>query len=164
LIAEADEFPRETVERGDVEHGALQKGIAGTQGVGVTLEQWQVMRMGLREQQVHEPPPDPPGALDEEQIFGAEDHGAERAQVIGELANRLGVEAEAALARRPVHFDVVLALADDGAADEIAFLAVSNQWRAADAAEGAQGSEEVDGFEDVGFALGIVAQQQVQPR
>ena len=53
---------------------------------------------------------------------------------------------------------------DDFGADEVAFLAVADHLRAADAAEGAQRGEQVDGFEDVGFALRVVAEEDVEAR
>ena len=56
----------------------------------------------------------------------------------------------------------MLALADHLAADEVALLPVPDHLRAAHAAKGAQGGDEVDGFEDIGLALGVVAQQQVE--
>jgi hypothetical protein len=39
---------------------------------------------------------------------------------------------------------------------------VTNHLRAADAAKGTERGHEVDGFEDVGFALSVVAEQQVE--
>ena len=46
----------------------------------------------------------------------------------------------------------------DGAADEIALLPVPDHLRAADAAEGAQRGHEINRFQNVRLALGVVAQ------
>ena len=56
----------------------------------------------------------------------------------------------------------MFALADDVAADEITFCAVPDHLRAADAAKGAQRGHEINGFEDVGLALRVVAEQQME--
>ena len=40
---------------------------------------------------------------------------------------------------------------------------VPHHRRAADAAKGAEGGEQVDGFEQVGFALGVVSEEEVNP-
>src|SRR4051812_47186317 len=47
-------------------------------------------------------------------------------------------------------------------ADEKAGLAVPKHLRAAHPAEGPKGSEHVDSFQDVGFALGVVSEQQMK--
>src|SRR5688572_30873853 len=48
------------------------------------------------------------------------------------------------------------------AAGEIAFLPVTNHLRAAHAAKRAQRGHEINRFENVGFALGVVAQHEVE--
>ena len=50
------------------------------------------------------------------------------------------------------------------AADEVALLPVPDHLRAADAAKGPQRGQQIDRLEHVGFALGVVAEQQVEPR
>ena len=52
--------------------------------------------------------------------------------------------------------------AHNRAANKIALLPVPDHLRAADAAKGAQRGHEVNGFENVGLALRIVAEQQVE--
>ncbi len=48
------------------------------------------------------------------------------------------------------------------APDKVMFLTVPDHLGAAHAAERAQGGQKVDGFQDVGFALGVVAEQEVE--
>ena len=101
-------------------------------------------------------------ALDELQILRAKNHRPHHAEVIAQFAHRLGVQGEFALGRRPVHLDLVFRLRRNGGADEVTLLAVADHLRAADAAKGAEGGEQINGFENVGLALGVVAQQQVK--
>src|SRR5580704_5660648 len=56
----------------------------------------------------------------------------------------------------------MVSASDDLAAGEIAALAVPDHLRAAHAAERAQRGHEIDRFEDVRLALGIIAEQQVE--
>src|SRR5262249_25403836 len=66
----------------------------------------------------------------------------------------------------------VLALTDNGAADEIALLSMTNHLCASDSTKRSQRGDKVNAFENVRFALGIVAQEpmkswreiRVQPR
>ena len=53
-------------------------------------------------------------------------------------------------------------LADDLRADEGAFLPMLNHLRAAHASEGAKCSQEINGFENVGLALGIAAHEDME--
>jgi hypothetical protein len=96
------------------------------------------------------------------QVLGAEDHRAQHAQVVRQPTHRLPAQRQLLLPRRPVHLDVLGALGDDGAADEVAGLAVADELGAAHAAEGAQGGQEVDGLKDVRLALRVVPQQYVE--
>ncbi len=48
------------------------------------------------------------------------------------------------------------------AADKVAFRAVPDHLRAADAAKGAERGHEINGLEDVGLALRVVAEQQME--
>ena len=56
----------------------------------------------------------------------------------------------------------MLALADHVAADEIAFRAVPDHLRAADAAKRPQRGHEINRFENVRLALRVVAEQQME--
>ena len=54
--------------------------------------------------------------------------------------------------------------ANHSTADEITFLPVPDQLRAADAAERAQRGHEINRFENVRFALRVVAEQEMEAR
>jgi len=56
----------------------------------------------------------------------------------------------------------MVALPHHVAADEITFCAVPDHLRAADAAKGTQRGHEINGFEDVGLALRVVAEEQME--
>ena len=114
------------------------------------------------QQQVEEPPTHPGGSFDELQVFCAKNHRAQHTQVVGQLSNSAAVQAQLPLGRRPIHFDLVLALADDLGADEIAFLSVSHHLRAAYAAKRAERREQINRFENVRLALSVMAEQQVK--
>lgn len=162
LVAEGDEFLGKTVEQGGVRSALFQQGIARAEGVSVALEEGQVGGLGLGEEQVEEAAAGAGGAFDKLQIFGAKHDGAQGAEVVGEAADGLGVQGDFPLGSGPIHFDFVRGVAHHGRADEVAFGRMADHLRTADAAKGTQGGEEVDGFEDVGFALGVVAQQEVE--
>ena len=51
-----------------------------------------------------------------------------------------------------------------GPAGEVAFLFVAHHLRAADTAEGPKGCQQINGFENVGFPLGVAAEQQMKSR
>jgi hypothetical protein len=55
-----------------------------------------------------------------------------------------------------------LGLGGNGRADEVAFPAVPDHLGAGDTAKGTEGGEQVNGFEDVGLALRVVPQEQVE--
>jgi hypothetical protein len=58
----------------------------------------------------------------------------------------------------------MLSLADNPAADEITLLGVTHHLRTADAAEGPQSGNQVNGFEDIGLALRVVSEQEMETR
>ena len=162
VVAEFDEFRGEAVEGGFVGLALFEDGVAGADAVQVALEEGQVAGLGLSEEEVEKAAAGAGGAFDELEVLGAEDNGAEGAEVFHEAFDGLAVEGEVAFAAGPVHFDFAFALADDFAADEVAFGAVPDHLGAADAAKGAEGGQEVDGFEDVGLTLGVVAEEDVE--
>ena len=82
----------------------LEQRVAGADGVHVTLEQRQITRLRLREQQIQKPPPRARRAFDELQIFRAKNHRAQRAKIIRQLFHRLAVQRQFAFARRPDTF------------------------------------------------------------
>ena len=118
----------------------------------------------MGEEKIKEAPAAASCTFDELEILSAKGDGAEGAEVIGELADGLFVEGEATLVFAPVKFDGVRGSGDDAAAHEPAGLAVADHRRAAHAAEAPQGGEQMNGFEQVGFALRIAAEQHVKAR
>jgi hypothetical protein len=159
LFADGDDFFGEAFEGVVVGSALFEERVPGTDGFGVALEQWKVGGLGLGEDEVDEAATTAGGAFDELGVFAAKNDGAKCANVVGEFADRLAVERKLALAGGPVDFDFVAGLGNDFGADEVAGLVVANHLRAPNAAKGAEGGEEVDGFEDIGFALGIVAKE-----
>ena len=162
FVAELDEFLGEAVEGGFIGQALFEDGVAGADAVHVALEEGQVAGLGLGEEEVEKAAAGAGGAFDELEVFGAKDDGAQGAEIFHEAFYGLAVEGEVPFAAGPVHFDFAFALADDFAADKVAFGAVPDHLGAADAAKGAEGGHEVDGFEDVGLALGVVAEEDVE--
>jgi hypothetical protein len=161
-VAKLDELGGETFKRGLIRDAGLEEGIAGADAVHVALEQREVAGLGLREQQVKEAAARAGGTLDELQIFGAKDDGAQGAKIIRQFFDGLAVESELPFAGGPVDLDLAVALPHHVAANKVAFRAVTDHLRAADAAEGTQRGHEIDGLQDVGLALCIVAEQQME--
>ena len=91
--------------------GVFEQRVASADGAHVTLEQRQVGRLGLGEQQIEEPPAGARGALDQLQILGAKHHGSQHAEIIAQAFDRLAVQRQFAFARRPVNFDFPFAVA-----------------------------------------------------
>ena len=118
--------------------------------------------MGLGEDEIDETAAAAGRAFDQEDVVGAKNDRAEDADEVGEFADGLGIDGELALALGPVDFDFVAGLGNDFGADEVAGLVVANHLGAADAAERSEGREEVNGFENVGFALGVVAEEKME--
>jgi uncharacterized protein YwbE len=97
LIAGTDQFTGKTVERGFVRRPLFQQRVARPQRLGVTLEQRQIGRVRLREQQIQETPPHPGRALDQLQVLRAKHHHSQYAEVIGQLPDGPVVEDTARL-------------------------------------------------------------------
>jgi hypothetical protein len=162
VIAEFHQLRREAFECEFVHDALLEQSIARAECTGVTLQQRQISGMCLRQQQVNKAASRAGGSFDQLKVFGAEDDNANGAEVIGQFADRLVVQAEFALGIGPIHFDFVFTLPHDLAADEVAFLAVPNHLRAANTAERAQRGHQIDCFQDIGLALGVVAKQNLE--
>ena len=141
MVAELDDFDGETFQRGFVDGAAFKQCIAGAYGAGVVLQKGQVSGHGLGEEKIKEAPSAASGAFDELEILGGKGDGAECAEVIGELADGLIVEGEAAFVFAPVKFDGVGGGGDSAAAYEPAGLAVAYHRVAAHAAKAPQGGE-----------------------
>ena len=103
--------------------------------------------MRLGQEQIHETPPQAGRAFDQLQIFRAKNHRPQRAQIIAQLPHRLAVQRQFAFRRRPIHLDLMAGLRHHAGADKVALLAVADHLRPAHAAKGAQGGQQVDGFE-----------------
>ena len=162
LFADGDEFFGEAFEGVSVGRALFEEGVAGAKGFRVALEKREIGGLGLGEDEIDETAASAGGAFDEEDVVGTENDGAEDADEIGEFADGLGIDGELALALGPVDFDFVAGLGKDFGADEVAGLVVADHLGAADAAEGTEGGEEVNGFEDIGFALGVVAEEKME--
>ena len=128
----------------------------------VTLEQGKINRICLCEQQIQKSSARPRRAFDELQVFRAKNDRPQRAKIIREFFHRLAVERKISFARRPEHFYLTLALPDDFPADKITARAVPDHLRAADSAKRPQRGHEINRFENVGLALRVVAEQQVE--
>ena len=140
----------------------FEQRIARAQRLRVTLEQWQIGRVRLSQQQVEKPAAHPGGAFDQLQVFCAKNHRAQHAEVIGQFANRAAIQTQLPLGGRPIHLDLVFALADHLGADEITLLSVSHHLRAAHAAKRPERREQINRFQNVGLALCVLAEQQVK--
>ena len=115
FVAELHQFLRKTVERGFVHGALLEQRVAGANGAHVPLEQGKVTGLRLGQQQIQEPAPRARRAFDQLQIFRAEHHRAQHAEIIRQFFHRLAVQRQFALTRRPEHFDFARALAgEDG--------------------------------------------------
>jgi hypothetical protein len=56
----------------------------------------------------------------------------------------------------------MLALTDNGGSDEIALMFVPNHLCIADATKRTKRRQQINGFQNIGFALGIVTEKQVE--
>src|SRR5207245_2851473 len=77
---------------------------------------------------------------------------------------RTRVQPESALLHRPVNLDRVRALSHHPGADEISLLPMPHHLRAADAAKGAHGGEQINCFEYICLSLCVWTEQQVKAR
>ena len=102
FVTKLDHFVRETFEGGFVDGPFFEERIAGAYGAGVVLQKGQVSGQGLGEEEIKEAPAAAACAFDELEVLGAKGDGAEGAEVIGEFADGLIVEGEAALIFAPV--------------------------------------------------------------
>ena len=162
LVAQLDDFSGETVESGFINRLALEKRVAGTNGTGVTLQQVKVAGDGLGEEEIQKTAAAPAGPFHKRQVFRAKGNGSKGAKVIGEALDWLLVDCESAFAGGPVDTDIMRACADGATAYEPSGLAMTHHGCAAHATKGAQGSEQMQCFQNIGFPLGIAAEQEVE--
>jgi hypothetical protein len=142
--------------------GFFEEGISGLESGEVALEGGEVTGFRLGEEEIEEASSAAGGAFDEEEVFGAEDDGAEFAEEIGHLTDGLAIELDGFFAGGPIQLEFMADLGFEVGAHEVTGGTAADHLGTADAAEGAEGGEEVEGFEDIGFALGIVTDQQVK--
>ena len=157
-----DELAGEAFQCGMVGARIFQERVAGAQGGGVALQQGKVNGVGLGPEQGHEAAAQWRCSFDQLEVLGAKDDGAQGPQIIAQAPDGLGVEGQFALAGGPVDFDIVSGAGEDGGADEVSLLAVANHLGAADAAKGAESGDEIDGFQDVGLDMSIVAEEEME--
>src|SRR2546423_2270848 len=163
LRTELHQLLGETIQARLVQNTPLEQSVAGAQRACVALEQRQVRRRGLREKQVHESPPPAGRPFDQIKILGAENYRSQPAQIIAKFANRLPVETQVSITQGPVHFYLMLPLPHYLAAHEISAIAMAHHLRSAHAAKRTERGHEVNGFQDVGLALGVIPQEQMEP-
>ena len=120
--------------------------------------------MRLGQEKIQEPAPDAGGAFDELEILRAEHDDAQHPQIIGELPHRPAIEADLSPFRRPIQFQEMIFASNNAGFGKIALLTVPGQLAAAGAAEGSQRGEEIEGFEEVGLALGVLSEQEMESR
>ena len=126
LFAVGDELAGEAVEQRQVGGVVPEQRVARSQRPGIAVKQSEIAGLRLREQQVEKTAARLGRPVDQQRIFGAEDHGAQCAEVIGDAADRLFVDGEFALRRRPVMADFALRLAKRQSAGEEGFLPVAD--------------------------------------
>src|SRR6266508_2413035 len=98
------------------------------------------------------------------EVFRAKHHGPQDPEVVRKPPHRLAVQAQVALAGRPIKFDLMFPLPYHAAADEVTRLPVPDHLRAAHAAERAERGHEINRFDQVGLAWGVIAKQKVEAR
>jgi hypothetical protein len=116
----------------------------------------------LREDQIEIAPAPARGTFDELNVFRAKDHAAEDTQKFGHSANGTAINGEVAFPGRPENLYLVIPGVMGFPTDEKSFLPVAKHLRACDSAKGAQSREQINRFENVGFALCVVAQKEVE--
>lgn len=164
LVAQLDDLSGETIKGGFINRLAFEKRVAGAHGTGVTLEQGKVAGDGLGEEEIQKTAATTASPFHKGQIFRAKGNGSKGAKVIGEALDWLLVECESAFAGGPVDTDIMRACADGAAAYEPSGLAMTHHGCAAYATKGAQGGEQMQCFQNIGFPLGIAAEQEVESR
>ena len=162
LIAQLDDLSGETIKGGFINRLAFEKRVAGAHGTGVTLEQGKVAGDGLGKEEIQKTAATAAGSFHESEVFRAKGNGPKSAKVIGEAFDWLLVECESAFAGGPVDTDIMRACADGAAAYEPSGLAMTHHGCAAYATKGAQGGEQMQCFQNIGFPLGIAAEQEVE--
>jgi len=120
------------------------------------------MGMRLREEQIEEPTPDAACPFDELKVLRTEDHPAEDTEEITQSSNRLAIQGKFPFTSGPVHADFMFVPANDPATDQVSTLAMPDHLGTTHPTEGTEGGHEVDGLKDVGFALGVVSQKEVE--
>ena len=162
LVAQLDDLSGETFQGGIINRLALEKCVAGAYGTGVTLKEGKVAGDGLGEEEIQKTSATAAGPFHKCQVFRTKGNGPKGAEVISEALDGLLVERESAFAGGPVDTDIMRAGADGATADKPTGLAMTHHGRAAHATKGAQGGQQMQCFENIGFPLGIAAEQEVE--
>src|SRR5262249_31795007 len=121
-------------------------------------------RMALSEQQIQVTAPAAGWTFHQLNVIRTKDYRAENPEKFRKLANGAGINTQIAFFRGPVELYLVILSMMRFAADEKTALPMPNHLPAAHSAKGPERGEQVNGFEDVRFALSVVPQQQVQAR
>ena len=160
-LARQDQFLGESIQFDEIHGGLFEQRIPGPESLGIAHQQREVAREGLGQEQVQKAPSPLGRSLHQGQVFGAENHRSQDAEIIGQFSDGPFIEREFAFLGRPVGLDLADPLALHRASDKVALGPLPDHLRSAAAAERSQGRQQVDGFQDVGLALGIVAQEDV---
>src|SRR5690606_31251910 len=126
------------------------------------LERCKVSRLGVGQQQVKKSPPHTGCSRHELKVFGAEDHAAHQAEIVGESAYRLAIERATPFLRRPVQVQLLRRRRHKVPTREISSGPVPDHLGTADAAEGTQRGQQVNRLEDVRLALRVLPDQELE--
>ena len=143
--------------------GAFKEGVSAGEGAVVVLERGEVGGVGGGEDEIEPAAAGAGGAADELLILRGEDNGGELAEVVGEAGDAFAVAGDffAAGAEFDEDAGVAAALVGEFAGDGGFGLGVRDEGAVVGGAEGAEGEEEAGGFEEVGFSLGVGADEEV---
>ena len=143
--------------------GAFEEGVTAGEGAVIRLERVEINGIGRGEGEVEPAAAGAGGAADEELILRGENDGGELTEVVDEAWDTFAVAGDffAAGAEFDEDAGVAAALVGEFAGDGGFRLAVRDEGAVVGGAEGAEGEEKTGGFEEVGFSLGVGADEEM---